>query len=260
MVGYFARIWGCRHFWMSLVRMDLRTRYRRSVLGIGWSLLHPLAMAGILTLVFHQILGVDIYDYAPYLLTGLACWSFLTATAVGGGLAFFQNESYIRQCPLPLAIYPLRTVLSASFHLLVTLGAVLAVVAGLRGLAVGPHLLHLVPAVVLLFLLGWALATLSALATVHFQDMQHLMDLGFQMLFYATPIIYTDKAVRERGLGWLIDLNPFASVLALVRDPVMNGTAPGLTTYLIAGGLVGGVCALTVFATSRLQDRLIFHL
>src|SRR4051794_4487517 len=99
MVSYFGRIWATRHFWLSLVRMDLRTRYRRSVLGIGWSLLHPVAMAAVLTFVFHKILKQDIYVYAPYLLTGLACWNFLMSTAVGAGQSFFQNESYLRQCP-----------------------------------------------------------------------------------------------------------------------------------------------------------------
>src|SRR5260370_38889359 len=66
---YLRAIWQCRYFWLSLVRMDLRTRYRRSVLGLGWSLLHPLAMTAILFLVFAGLFGADIHDYVPFVLS-----------------------------------------------------------------------------------------------------------------------------------------------------------------------------------------------
>jgi ABC-type polysaccharide/polyol phosphate export permease len=260
MADYFKRVWDCRHFWVSLVRMDLRTRYRRSVLGLGWSLLHPVAMASILCLVFHQLFDQSITEFGPYLLAGLACWNYITAATLGGSMSFFQNESYIRQCPLPMLIYPLRNVLGASFHFLVTLGVVLAFVACLRGLSWGVVLVHLGPAVLLLFLFGLALATLAALANVYFQDTQHLLEIVFQMFFYATPILYPASKVRERGLGWLVDFNPMAAVLDLVRKPILEGTGAGLASYGVALGLVGALGALAVWAMSRLQGRLIFRL
>lgn len=86
--------------------MDLRTRYRGSVLGIAWSLLHPLAMTGILCLAFSQVFDVSLQTYAPFLMVGLTLWSFLVTTANGGSQCFFHGETYIRQRPLPLAIYP----------------------------------------------------------------------------------------------------------------------------------------------------------
>src|SRR5215470_7728194 len=101
MISYFGAIWNCRHFWLSLVRMDLRTRYRRSVLGLGWWLLQPLAMAAILCVVFSNFLKVSWQSYVPHLLTGLVCWNFILACALQGCQSFFQGEAYIRQCPLP---------------------------------------------------------------------------------------------------------------------------------------------------------------
>jgi ABC-type polysaccharide/polyol phosphate export permease len=73
MVSYAAAIWRCRYFWFSLVRMDLRTRYRRSVLGLGWSLLHPIAMMAILCTVFASVFKVSVEEYGPFVLGGLAC-------------------------------------------------------------------------------------------------------------------------------------------------------------------------------------------
>src|SRR3954469_7880673 len=83
MGSYLAAVWRCRFFWLSLVKMDLRTRYRRSILGMGWSLLHPIAMTIIICLVFRKLLAAEVRTFAPYLLGGLACWNYiLSATTI----------------------------------------------------------------------------------------------------------------------------------------------------------------------------------
>src|SRR5580700_4749353 len=102
MGNYLQAIWRCRYFWLSLVKMDLRTRYRRSILGMGWSLLHPIAMTAIICTMFHQIMGVNILEYGPFLLAGLACWQFIIGATIQGCQSLFQGESYIRQYPAPI--------------------------------------------------------------------------------------------------------------------------------------------------------------
>ena len=78
MGNYLCAVWGCRYFWLSLVRMDLRTRYRGSVLGIGWSLLQPVAMTIILCTVFHTIWQTPVRDYSLFLMSGLTVWHFVS--------------------------------------------------------------------------------------------------------------------------------------------------------------------------------------
>lgn len=129
MRAYLAAIWTCRFFWLSLVQMDLRSRYRGSMLGIFWSLLHPLAMTAILCVVFSCFFKQDLRIYAPLVFTGLTFWGFFGAVVVQGCMCFFQGESYIRQFPAPMAIYPLRNVLGASFHFVI--GLLLAIAIGL---------------------------------------------------------------------------------------------------------------------------------
>jgi lipopolysaccharide transport system permease protein len=126
--GYFSEIWRLRHFWLALVRIDLRNRYRRSVIGIGWSLLQPIAMTAVLCVVFSQLFKQEIRTFAPFLLIGLTFWGFLTAVVLQGCQCFFQGEPYIRQHHAPLAIYPLRTTLSAGFHFLLGLAIVIVFV------------------------------------------------------------------------------------------------------------------------------------
>src|SRR5262245_36858391 len=101
---YVAAVWRCRYFWLSLVKMDLETRYRRSVLGLGWSLLHPIALTIILYTVFHTLFLADVPNYALYVLTGLVLWNYLTSVTIQGCQCFIQAESYIRQYPSPLVI------------------------------------------------------------------------------------------------------------------------------------------------------------
>ena len=131
---YLSAIWGCRYFWFSLVKMDLRTRYRRSVLGMGWSLLHPIAMTLIICMMFRHILGNNnVREYAPFLLAGLVCWQYILVSTLQGCQCLFQGESYIRQYPAPIAIYPLRTTLGGAIHFLLGLVVVIGLTWYLHG-------------------------------------------------------------------------------------------------------------------------------
>ena len=270
MLGYLSSIWRCRFFWLSLVKMDLRTRYRRSFLGLGWSLLHPISMTIVLCVVFKGVLspGEDMYEYAPFLMAGIATWSFIVTAAVQGCHAMFQGESYIRQFPAPMAIYPLRTALGSMIHFLIALTVVIGM-AFLFRLFTGSQtrlvqhpaaLLSLVPTVVLLFLFAWSAAILTGFANVFFQDTQHLCDVAFQMLFYMTPVCYYPSILRNRHLDFLVDYNPAAAFLELVRQPILHGAVPSVFTYLTAAGTVVLLMGCAALTLARKQQTLIFHM
>jgi ABC-type polysaccharide/polyol phosphate export permease len=260
MASYMTAIWRCRYFWWSLVMMDLRTRYRRSVLGMGWSLLHPIAMTTVLCVVFHKLFHVPVREYAPFLMSGLATWSYLLTTAVAGCQCFFQGEPYIRQHPAPLAVYPLRTALGATVHFLLALVVVLGLTWVMRGALHPRSLICLAPTLVLLFVFGWSLAVLSGFANVHFQDTQHLSEVAFQILFYATPVMYDATKLSENGLGWLVRYNPFVAILELIREPILDGRIPSPATFAVAGATVLFTACAAGLTLARLQRRLIFHL
>src|SRR5258708_30905109 len=104
----------------------------------------------------------------------------------------FAAETYIRQYPTPMAIYPLRTALGGTVHFLLALTVVFPLQLALNGFAHPMALLSLIPALMILFVLVWSLATLAGFAHVFFPDTQHLVEDGFQIMFFATPIIYGD--------------------------------------------------------------------
>jgi len=258
--AYLRQVWGLRYFWMALVRSDLRSRYRRSMIGVGWSLLHPIAMTIVLCTVFSQLFHADVRSYGPFLLAGLVTWNFIASVMNQGCQCFFQGESYIRQYPAPLAIYPLRTVLGAGIHFLLGMAVVVMFVWAVQGLGNLPVLPTLLPTLLLLFVFGWSLAVCVGVINVMFQDTQHLTEILLQILFYMTPIIYSADLLRERHLAWFIRLNPLASFMELVRQPVLEGRVPNAQAFTMAGtaALLAAVAATVML--SRLERRFIFYL
>lgn len=268
MSGYVTDIWRCRYFWLSLVWMDLQTRYRRTVLGLGWSLLQPVAMTAVLCLAFHHIFGEPIQGYAPYVLSGLACWNYFVNVSLQGCHCFFQGEAYIRQFPVPLAVYPLRTALGAATHFLIALSVVMAFVFLIHifapSITCTPGnllaLASLVPSLFLLFVLGWSVAMLTGIATVYFRDIQHLAEVFFQILFYATPIIYRPEVMEHNALASVLRFNPLIALLQLIREPLLQGRVPNLRTYAEAVLTVLMVALAAIFTLLRCQARLVFKL
>jgi ABC-type polysaccharide/polyol phosphate export permease len=260
MTAYVTELWRLRHFWMALVRNDLRNRYRRSMLGLGWSLLQPIAMTAVLCTVFAGVLGVSLTEYAPYLLSGLTYWAFISSTATMGCQCFMQGEPYIRQHRAPLAIYPLRTTLGAGYHFLVGMGVVLVAVSVFSGFANPLALLSLVPSLVLLFVFAWSLAVCTGTLNVLFHDTQHLLEIILQMLFYMTPIMYKPEILINRNLGWAVQFNPFAVLLELIRQPLLQGALPSIETTRASVLIVAVMVAAAAMLLRWCERRLVFFL
>jgi ABC-type polysaccharide/polyol phosphate export permease len=243
-------------------------------------------MTVILCAAFYKIFNVPIRDFAPYLLSGMACWNYICSVSMTGCVCLLSGEPYIRQHPAPLAIYPLRTVLGGTIHFMISLGVVLALTYYMNAtrppdpgdVLMGPDgvvtklnkhacflnhptaLAALVPAVLLLFFFTWSLALLAGFANVFFQDTQHLCEIGFQILFYLTPIMYPAEQLDKLSMGGLIKYNPLVSFLQLVREPVLHGRVPSLAVYLMASATVLVLFSTALVVLARLQRRLIFYL
>jgi lipopolysaccharide transport system permease protein len=260
MTAYLGAVWRCRYFWLSLVKMDLRTRYRGSALGIGWSLLQPIAMTIILCTVFGRLFDATLSNFAPYLMAGLTFWSYISAASIGGCQCFFQGEAYIRQYPAPMAIYPLRNILAASFHFCLALLMVVVLGGVLHGYTSVWPLLSLLPTLLLLLVLGWSLATLFGLTNVRFRDTHHLSEIGLQILFYITPVMYPEKLLAAKNIGWIMDFNPIVPFLTLLRQPLVHSEVPNATTFLAATLVTTFLATAASFALKAEERKLIFHL
>jgi lipopolysaccharide transport system permease protein len=245
---------------MHLAFSDLRGKWRRSFLGMAWSVVQPLSMTLLLAFVFSSIFHQHITLYAPYILSGMIVWDFFTVTLVGGSLSFVQSDAYIKQCLHPLAIYTLRTTLT---NLMVLMMASLALIAWV--LAVLPQnfgfcwfgALLIYP---LAAMIAWPLATCLAYFGARFRDLPHALALVMQAMWFVSPIYFEPSLFRNGGLGALVDYNPIYHLLEIVRAPLLRGQWPSLTNI--------GVCLLTAFIFAllavaigrRSERKVIFYL
>ncbi len=260
MIDYFQRIWGLRYFWTALIRNDIRNRYRGSVIGIGWSMLHPLLMTAVICIFLGGYFNMEKKAYAPYLLCGLVFWNFLSACMREGCHSFYNNESYIRQHPAPMAIYPLRITLSSGFHFLAGMGIVLCAAWVTEGFGNLPVLISLIPTLAMIFIFCWSLAIILGILNVLFQDCQHLIEVVLQILFYATPIMYRPEILDGRKIGFLMQFNPLAHLLNMLREPILYGRFPTVGMTLCALAVVAGAVGIAMFAMAKFERRIIFYL
>jgi len=196
----------------------------------------------------------------------LCFWNYLSGVANLGCTSMLAGESYIRQYPAPMAIYPLRTVLGAAIHFSVALGFLIVVSWCMYGFGNLLALTSLIPTMLLLLVFGWSLAALMGLANVYFHDTQHLVEVALQILFYATPIIYLPEMLEEKASAvgnaavWMINANPLGAFVMLLRQPLQEATFPSPQTFLVATILTMLTAGGAALALSRLERRLIFHL
>jgi ABC-type polysaccharide/polyol phosphate export permease len=225
-------------------------------------LVHPLALTTIIWVVFRHFLPAagDPRTFPIYVLSGLTCWNFLVSVTTQGCRCLHQGESYIRQFPAPIVIYPLRTVLGALIHFSIALLVVLVLSWYFNGFGNWAALPSLAPALLLLFLLGWALAVLASFANVYFQDTQHLCEVGFQILFYATPIVWMPSMFVGGRFEKLLRFHPLVPFLDLLREPIIAGHSAGLRSFVLAGVIVSLVGGLAIGVLARLQRVVIFRL
>lgn len=254
-------IWTLRHFWFALAKHDLKDRYRRSVLGIAWSLLKPAGITGILTLVFTGVFSVAARDYAPYLFLGIITWQFLNESIVQGCNCFRLGGTYLRLRPIPIAIFPLRVVLSAGIHASIGLTAAMAGIWWLHGINLPTIIVALAPAILILTITAWSLACISGILHTLYSDTQQIAEISLQALFYATPVIYLPVTLHPTGwLHWLITWNPFAAFLELIRRPLLYGELPSMHAFAVSAAFMSVVAAIAWLAVHRVDRRMVLWL
>lgn len=242
-VAVAAGLW---RIWWRLGVQDLRLRFRRSVLGVGWLMVQLVVTILAVGVVYSTLLGQDLGTFLPYLTIGLVVWSFLTASIVEGGQALVASEGYIKQIGLPIHVYILRFFVSMSISAGISLVAY-EIVAIVYRVPVGWGILWVIPGLALLGVIGLLLVAIFAHLNVRFRDTTHLAGVAIQVLFYVTPVLWPAEMLRSRHLSWIVDVNPFYHLLEVVRQPLLASRPASFENYVV--GLLLAAC-LSVVASA----------
>ena len=241
----FEELWKFRTLVEALVRRHVATRYRGSFFGFLWSLLNPLCLMAVYTLVFHYYMRFDGGKaYHLMVFAGLLPWLWTSSALSEGTSAIAGSGHLITKSMFPAHVLPFVSVVSTLVHFILALPILaLFIIAGGGSLSITWLALPMVIAIHGVFLFGMVLA-LSAL-NVFFRDVQHIVGNLLTFLFFLCPVVYPSSAVPDR-FKFLLAFNPFALLTTMYQGILINGVLPSLEscTYIVAISL----CAVLVGA------------
>ena len=219
----------------QLVRRDIVARYKRSVLGIAWTMLQPLGMMLILTVVFSQLFG-RVEGYAAYLLSGLIAWTFFAQTTTSAIFQSVWGGALMRRIYIPHTAFSVSSIGTGVVNLTLSLVPLLFIMLILRRPITWAVLF--LP-VALLSLAAFALGVgllLSSLA-VRFPDISEMYQIIVQAWLYLTPIMYPSDILPDSYRSILLHFNPMYYQILMFRVPLYDGVLPSLPLILIGLGI-----------------------
>jgi ABC-type polysaccharide/polyol phosphate export permease len=235
--------------WTTMGWLDVRQRYRRSVLGPFWVTLSLAAFVGGLGITYGALFGQNLSDYLPYLCVGIVVWSMLSNFILEGCQTFIGAESVIKQMPGPLSMHAIRLVWR---HFITFLHNVVIIALTFLIFGINPGAVGFVSLIglALVLLNGFAFALSFGTISARFRDIPPLMGNVTQTLFFVTPVIWHIDNLKERRI--IADWNPIYHLIEIVRAPLLGAwpTAENWSFALVFT-LVNTVVALVIYARFR---------
>ncbi len=241
-----------------LVRRDFLVKYKRSVLGILWSLLNPLANMVILSIVFSQLFRATVPYFPAFVLSGslmFACFAEATQTAL---FSIVSSSNLIRKVYLPKYIFPISKVITAFVNFLFSLIALLLVMLAIR---VPFHASMAAAPVIMLYLLLFCTGTGLLLATAYtfFRDTMHLYGVMLTAMNYLSAVFFDVSIVPARVMP-IFALNPMYHYIRVFRFAMLYGQWPTAFDHVLCAGVALVMLGTGLFVFYRKQDAFILHL
>ena len=220
-----------RDLLFTLVGRDMKLRYKRSILGIAWSLLTPLAQLAVYYLIFNILLPLNIPNYPAFLFSGVLVWNWFQGSLYQATSTIVDNRELIKRPGFPPAVLPAVTVASYLIHFLLAL-PILFVFLVVGGTPLTGALLVLPLVITLQFILTLSLAYFTATFYVTFRDTQHLLGVLLNLFFFLTPIFYKSSDLPARYQSFY-RLNPMVHLIESYRAILLSGTLPDANGLLM---------------------------
>ncbi len=246
---------------MNLVAQQLAVRYRRAWLGFAWMLLVPLAAMTAMSLAVWLILaGVGGRDseFLARIVVSLPVYLLFQSTILSASGSLVGHQDILRRHSVNRMVFPI----SASITALVEYGVAsltLVLLGWWVGVHAGPEVVTVVIGAACIWMSAMGIGLIGAIAVVHFRDMQHVLQVGLNLLYWATPILYAIERVPEQ-LRPLWSLNPVATMLSLYTDPLVRGEWASGTAVMTSVGIAMVLFATGVMFFRRYERQVVFSL
>jgi ABC-type polysaccharide/polyol phosphate export permease len=242
--------------WLVLGWLDVRLRYRRTVLGPFWMILSFAAVACAMGYIYATLFRVAIADYLPYLIAGLAVWAFLQSMISEGATVFVGASSTILEHRLPLSLHVLRMLTRNTIVFAHSL-TVVVLLALLFHVRYGTQALAIIPGIALLVLNGCWFGLLAGMLCTRYRDAAQVVQLLLQLVFFITPVFWRRDMLGARA--FVADVNPIFHLIEIVRAPLLGQTAQP-SSWIFVGAMTLAGWTITLIAGSIWFKRITYWL
>lgn len=237
----------------QLIRRDIVARYKRSVLGVAWTMLQPLGMMVVMTLVFSRLFH-QIQGYPAYVLSGLITWTFFSQTTTAAIHQMVWGGALLNRIYLPRTSFSISAIGTGLVNLAISIIPLVAIVLVLR-LPLTVNILFIPISMLLLASFALGVGLLLSTLAVNFPDVSEMYQIILMAWMYFTPVIYPETMIPPEYQHWMFTLNPMYHLVKLFRAPIYEGRLPDPQSLLI--GTVISLVTLVVgwIVFSRAADR-----
>lgn len=252
-------LYNYREMIRSLVRKELRGRYKGSVLGFLWTFINPLLQLMVYTIVFSTILKSDIDKYYLFLFVALIPWIFFSSSLTGGASSILNQKDMVKKIYFPRQVMPISFVSTCFVNMLLCF-IVIFIVIGVSGIGVNFEALLYLPIIMFVqYILALGVAMLSSAITVYFRDLEHILGIVAMAWQYLTPVMYSIDIVPESYLP-LFMANPMTPIIQAYRDILYYKQVPKLGTLVHAFILGSIILIIGCIVFERLQRHFVEEL
>ena len=241
----------------QLVSRDLKTRYRRSVLGFLWTILNPLGMMIIMTIVFSTVFRQGIENFPVYLMCGQLIFNFFSEASTGAMGAILDNSGLLTKVYVPKYLFPLSRICSSAVNLLFSMVALIIVIIATKFKLSWTIILMILP-ITYVCIFAFGIGLVLATTVVYFRDMRHLYGIIITAWVDLTPIFYPMSMLPE-NVKRIVSLNPLTKYVEMFRQTIMYGQVPTLSANLkcLVISFTALIIGMVVFKKN--QEKFILH-
>lgn len=229
----FKELYAYRELLKTNVQKEIRGKYKGSFLGVLWSFLNPLLMVLVYALVFPYIMRMNVPNYLVYLITGVIPWNFFTTCITTGCNCVWINGGIIKKVYFPREILPISVVVAGLINFLISCVIVL-IFTVFGGIGISIQLLWLPLIAIIQSALSLGLLFVLSAINVYVRDIEYLVAFLLNLLFYATPILYTASMFPSK-VRWILYLNPMSTIVDAYRSIFYYKVMPNLASLALVG-------------------------
>ncbi|MFI3255968.1 MAG: ABC transporter permease [Psittacicella sp.] len=227
---------------LTLTKKEIKVKYKNNFFGYLWTLGNPLLFTLVYYIVFKTVMRLGIHHYAVFLITALLPWQWINNAIVNNLFTFLSNAQIIKKTKFPKSTLPFSVVLTEAFNFILSIPVILFF------LWLANIHLHIIDYLIWIPILCaiqtsicYGIGLITSSLNIFFRDLERIIQIFFMLLFYLTPILYTPNMVPKKYL-WVINLNPFTSIIVCWRNLFMTGK---INYYFLSNSIIFSLLSLT---------------